>query len=116
MSAISTGRLDKRQQNVDSISAYDPQFSTVSSYAVLTAAGTVFTLGPGEVGVVHNSNNATLFVKLGPGASATSYNQILKAGTAAADGTGGVITITNFVGDVSVFSSTTYSYTAYKLS
>jgi hypothetical protein len=104
-----------RRQGKDSISAFDPQFSSVSSSAVQTAAGTVLTLAPGEIGVIENVNNVALFVKLGAGAAAGSYNKILKAGTAAADGTAGNWVITNWVGDVSVFSASTYSYVAYKL-
>ena len=105
-----------RRQGKDSISAFDPQFSSVSSSAVQTAAGTVLTLAPGEIGVIENVNTAVLLVKLGAGAAAGSYNKPLKACTAAADGTGGTWIITNWVGDVSVFNgAASYSYVAYKL-
>jgi hypothetical protein len=111
MGAPAQERLKVQQDNITS---HDAQWSSVTSSAVLTAAGTVFTINSGEIGVIENENNAVLFVKFGPTASATSYNKILKAGTAAADGTGGACTISNYIGEVSVFSATTYSYIAYK--
>jgi hypothetical protein len=114
-SHISPGNQDARMAGKDSISAYDPQFTVVTSSAVLTAPGSVFTIAPGEIGVIENVNNAVLLVKLGPAASGTSYNKALKACAAAGDGTGGAWIISNYVGEVSVFSATTYSYLAYKL-
>lgn len=87
-----------------------------SSFAILTADATVFTLSAGEVGFIQNlSADAPLAVKKGASASTTSLNYILKACTAASDGTGGAIEIKDWVGVVSVAKMTgTASYLAWK--
>lgn len=87
-----------------------------SSYSILTADGTVFTLAAGEIGFIQNlSADAPLAVKFGASASTSSLNLILKASTAASDGTGGFISIVNWIGVVSVAKMTgTASYLAWK--
>ena len=86
-----------------------------SNYAIAVAHDTVFTLSPGEVGFIQNLDDAALAVKLGAGATTTSFSQILQAGTAADDGKGGSINITNYTGIVSVIAmSGTARYIAWK--
>lgn len=87
-----------------------------SSFALLTADGTVFTLAAGEIGFIQNlSSDAPLAVKYGASASTTSLNFILAAGTAASDGKGGAVRIDDWVGVVSVAKITgTASYLAFK--
>lgn len=89
---------------------------TPSSYAILSADGTVFTLAAGEIGFIQNlSADAPLAVKYGASASTTSLNFILAAGTADSDGKGGAIRIDNWVGVVSVAKMTgTGKYLAWK--
>lgn len=97
----------------------EKEYSTVSTSAIGTTDATVFTLSAGEKGWIQNLDTTALAVKLGAGASATSLNYILKAGTAADDGLGGSIAIDDWVGAVSVFDlsgGTAPRYTAWKLS
>lgn len=75
-----------------------------STAAVATAHATVFTLAGGEVGYIQNLDDAALAVKLGTGATTSSFHHILQAGTAADDGTGGFIYITDYIGAVSVIA------------
>jgi hypothetical protein len=99
------------------VASADKQYAGVpSSFAIRTADGTVFTLAAGEIGFIQNlSADAPLAVKLGASASTTSLNFILKASTAASDGTGGATAINNWIGVVSVAKMTgTASYLAYK--
>lgn len=87
-----------------------------SSFAILTADGTVFTLAAGEIGFIQVlSADAPLAVKLGVAASTTSLNFVLAAGTAASDGKGGAHRIDYWVGVVSVAKMAgTSSYLAWK--
>lgn len=86
-----------------------------SGYTIATAAATVFTLSPGEVGFIQNLDDAALAVKLGAGATTSSLSMILQAGTAADDGKGGFTYITDYVGAVSVEAmSGTARYIAWK--
>lgn len=87
-----------------------------SSFVILTADGTVFTLAAGEVGFIQNlSADAPLAVKKGASASTTSLNFILAKSTAASDGTGGACKIDDWIGVVSVAKMTgTASYLAWK--
>jgi hypothetical protein len=86
-----------------------------SASAVATANATVFTLSPGEVGFIQNLDDAALAVKLGASASTTDFNFILKAGSAADDGNGGLIYLTDYTGVVSVCAmSGTARYIAWK--
>jgi len=77
-----------------------------STATIATANATVFTLSPGEVGVIQNLDDAALAVKLGTGASPTSLSFILPAGTAADDGTSPPVYITDYSGAVSVAAMT----------
>lgn len=54
------------------------------------------------MGYIQNLDDAALAVKLGASASTTSFHHILQAGTAADDGKGGFIYITDYIGAVSV--------------
>jgi len=86
-----------------------------SNAAVATADATVFTLAGGEVGFIQNLDDAALAVKLGTSASPSSFSMILQAGTAADDGKGGFIYITDYTGAVSVAAmSGTGRYIAWK--
>lgn len=86
-----------------------------SNAAIATDNATVFTLAKGEVGFIQNLDDAALAVKLGASASTTSFSFILKAGSAANDGNGGLTYITDYVGPVSVAAmSGTASYIAWK--
>ena len=86
-----------------------------SNATIGTSDATVFTLAAGEVGFIQNLDDAALAVKLGTGASTTSLSFILKAGSAASDGTGGMTYIEDYVGAVSVAAmSGTASYIAWK--
>lgn len=75
-----------------------------SNYTVGTTDATVFTLAAGEIGFIQNLDDAPLMVKKGASASTTSFSFVLKAGTAADDGTGGATgdELKNYVGVVSV--------------
>lgn len=85
------------------------------NFTIGTADGTVFTLSPGEVGFIQNLDDAALAVKYGAGASPTSLNFVLKAGSAPTDGNGGLVYITDHLGAVSVAAMTgTARYIAWK--
>lgn len=102
----------------DAVTNYRPQYGTVSNFTPTTPSTgtTVFTLAAGEVGYIQNTSGTNpLFVKLGASATTSSYNQVLKAGSGAADGNGGVIVIDNYIGAVSV-AGTTPTLIAYKVS
>lgn len=73
-----------------------------SNDAIATANATVFALKRGEIGFIQNLDDAALAVKLGAGASTTSLNFILQAGSAADDGKGGFVKIEDYIGPVSV--------------
>jgi hypothetical protein len=86
-----------------------------STTTVATANATVFTLAAGEVGFIQNLDDAALAVKLGASASTSDFSFILKAGSAADDGNGGLIYLTDYVGAVSVCAmSGTARYIAWK--
>jgi hypothetical protein len=99
-----------------SVTASERQYTTASTAAPVTANGDAFTLTAGQSGFVQNLDDEPLFVKLGTGASAASFNYVLKAGTAADDGTGGSVQINNWVGIVSIFATGTARASAFKLS
>jgi len=86
-----------------------------SNFTVGTADATVFTLAENQRGFIQNLDDTALAVKLGTGASTSSFNMILQAGTAADDGKGGFVMIENYVGEVSVAAmSGTARYIAWK--
>lgn len=112
-SSISAGDLDKRQAGEDSVTAFDPQFTTISRSASvpIVVGGTVMVLGPGDVGYFQNLHAAQLLlIKLGSGASATSYEYTLPFFN------GQVLRISDYIGPISVFNATAYSYVAWKQS
>lgn len=82
------------------------QYSTVSTSTPVTADGTVFTLAAGEKGFIQNLDDAAVYVKLGASASSTSFNFVLKAGTASNDGLGGSVVIDDWIGVVSIAAAT----------
>lgn len=86
-----------------------------SSFAILTADATVFTLAAGEIGFIQNLDDAALAVKKGASASTTSMSYLLAPCSAALAGDGGAVRIDDWVGAVSVAAmSGTASYLAYK--
>lgn len=85
-----------------SFTVTDRQYSTVSTSTPVTADGTVFTLAAGEKGFLQNLDDVAVFVKLGAGASSSSFNLVLKAGSAADDGNGGSVSIEDWIGAVSI--------------
>ncbi len=99
-----------------SVTTAERQYTTVSATAPVTANGDAFTLTAGQIGFVQNLDTEALFVKLGTGASAASFNYVLKAGAAADDGAGGSILIDNWIGVVSIFATATARASAFKLS
>jgi len=68
----------------------------------VTSDGTVFTLAAGEVGFIQNLDDAAVYVKLGSSASASDAHYLLQAGDAANDGKGGYVSITDYIGAVSI--------------
>ncbi len=89
--------------------------TTPDNSTVATANATVFTLSPGEVGVIQNLDDAALAVKLGAPATTGSFSFVLPAGTAADDGTSPPVYITDYTGPVSVVAMTgTARYIAWK--
>lgn len=99
------------------VSSFPKQSNGAASTAsVATADGTVFTLAAGEIGFIQNlKSSIALAVKLGASASTSSFNVILKGGNADDDGNGGLITIDDFIGAVSVATmSGTGRYIAWK--
>ncbi len=86
-----------------------------SSFAILTADGTVFTLAAGEVGFIQNLDDAALAVKKGAAASTTSMSFMLPACSAVNAGDAGFIKIDDWIGVVSVAAmSGTANYLAWK--
>jgi len=76
---------------------------------------TALTSNPNRIGfILQNQDNAKLYVKWGAGCSTSDYDMILKAGTAAADGTAGSVSMMEgiiYTGVISVASAGTPSYT-----
>lgn len=91
----------------DAIALAVKQYAGVpSTFTIGTSDATVFTLAAGEIGFIQNLDDAALAVKKGASASTTSLSFILAAGTAADDGKGGAVMITDWVGAVSVAAMT----------
>lgn len=88
------------------VTAGPKQSSAVPNFTPVTADGTVFTLAAGEKGFIQNLDDAAVYVKYGATASSTSFNYVLKAGTAANDGLGGVVVIDDWIGVVSIAAAT----------
>ena len=86
-----------------------------SNFSKGTGNVTVFTLAKGEIGFIQNLDDAALAVKLGASCSTTEFSLILQAGSAADDGKGGFVHLTDYVGAVSVCAmSGTANYIAWK--
>lgn len=67
---------------------------------------------------IQNVDTGALFVKFGPSASTTSYSFVLKAGTGAADGSGGSFSMMSgnvYRGIITVASAGTPSYAILEL-
>ena len=92
--------------NPRAVESQPSQLATVSTGTPVTADGTVFTLAAGQKGFIQNLDDAAVYVKLGASASSTDFNFVLKAGTAANDGTGGSLWIENYTGVVSIAAAT----------
>lgn len=82
------------------------QTASINTPAIQTSAGTVLTSDINRSGfIIQNLGTNPLFVRLGAGASATVFHEVLKGSTGADDGTGGVFRMTEgtvYYGDVSV--------------
>lgn len=90
--------------------------TTPSSFAIREASEDMV-VAAGQRPFVQNLGTSPLFVKLGTGASASSFNFILNAATAEDNGTGGATPkdgwpLDGFVGTVSFFS-TDFRYVAW---
>ena len=85
---------------------------------VLTTNGTIFDTNTSRrYWFIQVIGTAPVFIKYGTGASATSFNAILHAGTVDKDGTGGTASSDNpitYTGDISVYS-TNLKIVAYEL-
>lgn len=110
---VLTGGLDGNgnpvtaQYNADgTASSSAKQYDTSSSSTPITTDGTVFTLAAGEKGFLQNLDDAAVYVKYGTGASSSSFNFVLKAGTASNDGLGGYTMIDDWIGVVSIAAAT----------
>lgn len=90
--------------------------AAVTSTSGLSASATALVADADRYSfTIQNQATAHLHVKLGAGATTANYDYILNAGTLAANGTGGVLTITGYRGIVSVAAAGTPSYTAFSL-
>jgi len=83
-----------------------------SNSAIITTAALI-AMKAGDSLYIQNLGTNPLFVNRGTGASSSLFNYVLSASTVADNGTGGVITIADFVGDVS-FAGTAVRYMAWK--
>lgn len=81
--------------------AADKQYSTAPG-SIVTSDGTAGTIAAGGKGFIQNLDDAAVYVKLGSGASASSFNFVLSAGSAANDGLGGSKDIYDYAGIVSI--------------
>lgn len=74
--------------------------------SIVVANGTALSANMGRVGgVIQNLGVTKLYVKLGAGASASSFTCILAPGAVADDGYGGSFPLDGWVGDVSVYEA-----------
>lgn len=87
--------------NGGALSPSSQQYSTASG-AIVTSDGTAGTIASGGKGFIQNLDDAAVYVKLGTGASSSSFNFVLSAGSAANDGLGGSKEIADYVGIVSI--------------
>lgn len=93
------------------------QKSQTSNVTIGTTDVTVFTLNPGQIGMLQNLAAAALYVKLGTGATSSSFSFIVPACGTAMDGTSPPFFIDFWSGPVSVVAASgTASYLASVLS
>lgn len=87
-----------------------------SKNALVASDGLVFTLQAGEVGFIQNMAAAALFIGLGQTPNGTTVvHAMLKACGTAADGTGGMAIVDDFIGSVYVAAASgTASMIAWK--
>ncbi len=101
----------------DAVATQAIQKTTVSTFTPVTADGTVFTLAAGEKGYIQNLDDAAVYVKLGASASSSSFNFVLRAGSAANDGLSLPMVIDDYIGVVSIAAATgSPRVSAFKLS
>lgn len=79
---------------------------TVVTNSIVTSDGLAVTIAAGQKAFLQNWDDAAVYVKCGAGASASDATYILKAGTAANDGTGGSVLIDDFAGVVTILAAT----------
>lgn len=116
INAIMAGGLPTSPTTSSGLVSRPKQYSTVSNDAAITSDGTVFTLAAGEKGFIQNINNTAVYVKYGASASSSSFSLILKAGSTANDGVGGMVIIDDFIGPVSISGVSSTRVIAFKLS
>ena len=73
---------------------------------IRVANGTACTVTQEGMAGIQNLSTTPLFVKFGAGASATDFDIILAAGSAADDGKGAYAEFVHYVGYITVFSAT----------
>jgi hypothetical protein len=97
---ILSNKLDELA-NGTAVSQY--QYSNVpDSFAPQTAGGDILSIAIGQMGFIQNLGTNPLFVKLATTATSSSFSYILKAAASSDDGTGGISTIKDHIGVVSV--------------
>lgn len=83
----------------------EPSSQIGTRSGIITSAGTLLPANPERrCVIVQNLGTNPLFVKFGSGASTTSFDVVLKAGTANDDGNGGSVSfdVLSFTGIISV--------------
>lgn len=77
---------------------------------IVTSAGTLLSANDNRSGLIIQNLNGTnpLFVKFGTGATSTDFDVILKAGSGADDGNGGVLSydVLSYTGIISIAGTT----------
>lgn len=81
------------------------QGTALSNFTIGTTNATVFTLLPGQIGMLQNLAAAALYVKLGTGATSSSFSFIVPACGTALDGTSPPFFIDFWSGPVSVVAA-----------
>lgn len=93
--------------------------TTNSNTPSVASAATALAANTARIGwSIQNLGTATLFVRLGAGASSTLFHWVLKAGTGNDDGLGGLISQMEgvvYTGIISVASGGTVRYTALEI-
>lgn len=81
------------------------QYTNSTTNTIVTSDGALVTIAAGQKAFVQNLDDAAVYVRYGTGASASNFTFVLKAGTAANDGTGGSAIIDDFAGIVSILAA-----------